>query len=645
MKKFALGLHHLNIAYVAGDINSYHRQVREAVLPFFSLLTRHSSWRMSLEMTGYTIQFLGENYPQAIEQLRNLVENDQIELISATYAPQLWIAFPRKDFNKSIEINRQILNHYDLPISSIFFAQENFIGEGIKTLSDRFDTAVVKDDYYFYLHHCPDKEELLPPYYQFGEMKLLVGWGHILETMAAQVLKNVERSKSSNSESEILSANPSLRGWFHRVKQRFSNAKTITQHQLAVQESFHRGIHRHGIFLDEPAHQVLLEARQRYLFGSPLTFRVSQYKDMQWTWYHMGSAERYCTPVAFPGDIVRYQRNPDWLHLAEQCLLEYEHQGYQLATITEFLQAIDQSGFEPPLAEPLLDGNWNMGRSRGCFTWLGWNRNESQNDLAVRTHNWKSRTQLLQLEGATKESSLEPTDKEELKKDIQDIWEHQLLAEVSDSTGWFPLQPEVWFGLQESETVLNQVAKLSGKLQPHTDSKNFSVDPYMQSMSNEIYRVNGVKEIPLSEAYVRNFTLVGAKGRIKLLAIDKYTQRLFVDFRPKDTVSGIQCYLDTEQLIYSPAILEDQVVAYDLSAFQPNQLYLPLVNGLIGIGNETYLIKHNITMHIACCIDKSNHMLRFVLENPKHDPRQWIMTIFRGSVEDAIQLALRINCI
>jgi len=35
--KFALAIHHLNISYVAGDYSSYHRQVRESVVPLLAM--------------------------------------------------------------------------------------------------------------------------------------------------------------------------------------------------------------------------------------------------------------------------------------------------------------------------------------------------------------------------------------------------------------------------------------------------------------------------------------------------------------------------------------------------------------------------------------------------------------------------------
>lgn len=409
------------------------------------------------------------------------------------------------------------------------------------------------------------------------------------------------------------------------------------------QELSRQGIRVNGTVLDEPAQNTLIKARQRQLFGSPLTFRTSQYADVEWTWYHMGSGERCATPATFPADISRYYHNPHWLQLAEQCLMEYEDRGYRLATISEFLDAIETTDFKPPRCEPLIDGNWNMQKGKGCFTWLGWNRDDAQNDLTVRSHNWRSRSRLVQLENDMETSSLEADQLKSLRSDLTDAWKHQLLAEVSDSTGWFPTQQEVWFGLNESDIVLNKVARIRGELQQRMEKNYPESEPVSRVESGKNPAPTKFEPTPVTEAFAQNLKLVGARGRLKLCKLDAKTQRLFVDFRPADSVSGIQCDLQTDNLIYSPALMEHQIVQYPLENFKPSILYLPLVNGVIGISENTYLIKHNATMHIACAVHITNKSVQFVIENPKPVSMQWIFTLFHGAGDDAVRLALEIN--
>ncbi len=245
MKKFALGLHHLNIAYVAGDYNSYHRQVTESVIPLFDLLDRHPSWRFNIELSGYSIEFIANHYPAVINRLHAFIESKQIHLISTEYAPRIWFFFPRKDMIKSIEMNTQILHKYDLKTSRIFFAQENFFGPGVSSLYNWFDSAIVKDDYFYHLYPNLINNDKQPPYYQFGKMKLLVGWGHILEEMAGKVFKSKDQINS---------------GYKHWPENRLN---------------------------------LLGKALNGRLFGRKVPFQSQTFSNIEWTWYHFGSSERF----------------------------------------------------------------------------------------------------------------------------------------------------------------------------------------------------------------------------------------------------------------------------------------------------------------------------------------------------------------
>ena len=88
--------------------------------------------------------------------------------------------------------------------------------------------------------------------------------------------------------------------------------------------------------------------------------------------------------------------------------------------------------------------------------------------------------------------------------------------------------------------------------------------------------------------------------------------------------------------------MEGRLVSYPLSEFLPDEIFLPLTNGLIAANSDTYLIKHNDTMHVACCIDKERRQIRFQVENTNAS-HNWTMTLFRGTEENALQLANAIN--
>jgi hypothetical protein len=52
---------------------------------------------VTFEIAGSGLEFLNDHYPGAIALLRDLVARQQVELVSAVYAPTIWVAFPARD--------------------------------------------------------------------------------------------------------------------------------------------------------------------------------------------------------------------------------------------------------------------------------------------------------------------------------------------------------------------------------------------------------------------------------------------------------------------------------------------------------------------------------------------------------------------
>jgi hypothetical protein len=120
-------------------------------------------------------------------------------------------------------------------------------------------------------------------------------------------------------------------------------------------------------------------------------------------------------------------------------------------------------------------------------------------------------------------------------------------------------------------------------------------------------------------------------------------QRIILNFTPYANYSGIEFGLETDKLIFSPALMENEIVMYKLDVFNPGLIYLPLPNGIIGLREDLFIIKHNEFMNIACCIDKEKSKIRFAVSNPKKKQTYWVLTVFNGVAEDALSLAERIN--
>jgi hypothetical protein len=124
VKKYALGLFHYNLQYVAGNKKIQKRIIKEDLYPVLQFFESNPKYKSDIEIQGYAIKVLADHYPEVFKLLKKLVNNGQIELVIGHYSDQFFIAYPAKDLAKSIELSDQILKKYNLKRSKIFYGQE-----------------------------------------------------------------------------------------------------------------------------------------------------------------------------------------------------------------------------------------------------------------------------------------------------------------------------------------------------------------------------------------------------------------------------------------------------------------------------------------------------------------------------------------
>ncbi len=414
-RSLAVGLFHFNVQYVAGDPACYHRICTEAIGPFLSAVAGHRGWRVSMELAGSGLEFLGQHYPSLTRVARSLVEEGRLELISATYAPTLWVAFPRRDLVRSIEINRKCLQRMGFPVSRVFFAQEALFGLGLRTLEDFFDIAICKDDYLRYFTGATEVE----PVYSLGKIRVLVGSNHILNELSA-----------SPAELSYGPAADAVKGLYRPWLQRYSS--------------------------NLPAAPAV----------------VSRAPGVQWFWYHMGSGHHFAARTG-PEDWEHFFLDPAWLSTNEQLLESYGEMGFLLSTVTDLASAVEK--LEPPPLPTVIEGSWNSEKSEGVFAWMGRQCSLWENDPGILGLSWRARKQLLSCEDELAGmSEFESSDR--ACGALEGLWKMQLLAESSDSLGWTPMPGEVAFARNAAERVLqgvNEIREHNGLLcQPASEEKS-----------------------------------------------------------------------------------------------------------------------------------------------------------------------------
>jgi hypothetical protein len=155
-------LYHFNIQYVAGGMQGYpdgishdpqfylsEAQVEDMIIsqsfaPILDILLRHPAWHVDLEMQGRMVEILAERHSDTLNNLRTLAKRGQVELVSLHYSDQLFLAYPRRDLERSIARNKAVFAANDLPLSTVDFNQEGQFNEGLlQVLHDNGYTIAV----------------------------------------------------------------------------------------------------------------------------------------------------------------------------------------------------------------------------------------------------------------------------------------------------------------------------------------------------------------------------------------------------------------------------------------------------------------------------------------------------------------------
>ena len=157
-EKYAIGMFHFNLQYVAGDYKIENRIIRESVFPVLQFFEKNPQYKSDIEIQGYAIEVFAEEHPEVLALLKKLVNRGQIELVIAHYSDQFFIGYPALDLQKSIEICDQILAKNGMKRSRVFFGQEiQWTPAYASVLKGKYDLIATSSD-----PHSWYRDETLP---------------------------------------------------------------------------------------------------------------------------------------------------------------------------------------------------------------------------------------------------------------------------------------------------------------------------------------------------------------------------------------------------------------------------------------------------------------------------------------------------
>lgn len=150
-EKYAIGMFHYNLQYVAGDYKIENRIIRESLYPALKFFEKNKKYKVDFEIQGYAIEVLAEEHPEVFKLFKKLVDRGQIELVIAHYSDQFFIGYPALDLQKSIEISDKILEKYGMKRSRVFFGQEiQWTPAYPSVLKGNYDLVVTSSDPHSY---------------------------------------------------------------------------------------------------------------------------------------------------------------------------------------------------------------------------------------------------------------------------------------------------------------------------------------------------------------------------------------------------------------------------------------------------------------------------------------------------------------
>jgi hypothetical protein len=188
-EKYAVGLFHFNIQYVAGgtvglfstpnpaiDLDNDTVEdliVTESFAPIIDLFEKHPSWGVDIELQGYFLDVLAERHPDLLAKLKTLASSKQIDVVSFHYSDQMFIGFPADEWERSQALTAATFAKYGIPLSRTVFCQEGQAGEAMaaRMAGLGYRNMVWPKNLWSYQHASPTAA----PLYSFGDVFMIQG--------------------------------------------------------------------------------------------------------------------------------------------------------------------------------------------------------------------------------------------------------------------------------------------------------------------------------------------------------------------------------------------------------------------------------------------------------------------------------------
>ena len=239
--------------------------------------------------------------------------------------------------------------------------------------------------------------------------------------------------------------------------------------------------------------------------------------------------------------------------------------------------------------------------------------------------------------------------------ELRSLWDLLFHAEISDASGVNPWRGEVLFALEANRELLQRSETLQTELLSWLDIEHASVDLEARTVTPLDAIPQAGPLLPADPPLEVELISPGRDGELLWYHLGAQAWRLEVHLPAAQECDDcdlkwveLRFARTHDALEYSPGLIEDEVVLQPLDGFdlQRQEVYLPLANGLIGLGDDRYVIKHVRRMHIAARVSAQSTTVDFIDETlPPDHSAVWGFDVIDGSPQEALHHAHRLNIV
>jgi hypothetical protein len=319
-------------------------------------------------------------------------------------------------------------------------------------------------------------------------------------------------------------------------------------------------------------------------------------------------------------------------------------EGYRFVTVSELVGRMRQdTAYRVPVYPFVPEGTWHM-KVCGPFMWMGRQRSGVETDGITRAVSYRLRGEVMRTEALVVYAERHGKDVAVLKAWLKQAWEHLMLSEVSDSSGWDPWLVEVQYTDVEADAARKLIAQIMEQLRKllSIPGGGWTVDTKDGVVTEATGVSDGVSDgVPAALPVDCAVRASNYSARVRLLSDSVYQLDIECS-RPADGAVEISFGTAPEGLRYSPSCGEDRSVV--IPTGYPHDPAFALANGFIYLNNGYSLVKDCSVEHLAATWRVAERRLVFREElREGNNTMHMRFFVVKGTAERALGFANKLN--